>query len=164
MRLRTRRSPTPLGMRMSSGAHQIGPEAGVNAPLTVEVSTADDRAAVVSAAGEVDATTVELLRPEIMRLADDGRIQVVLDLSDVTFLDSSGLGALVSGHRRLQLLGGRLGLVCRNDLVLRVFRLTGLDKVMLIVPTLEQALDEADQSAAGASASASERRAPGTTE
>lgn len=143
----------------------VSPEDEVSAPLAVEVSTADDRAAVVSTRGEIDATSVEQLRPELTALADAGHSQVVLDLTGVTFLDSSGLGALVSSHRRLQLLGGRLRLVCRNDLVLRVFRLTGLDNVMSIVPTLEQALEEAAaQSAAGPSASASDRSAPWTTE
>lgn len=108
-------------------------------PLQVGVSTEDDRAAVVSAAGEVDAGSVELLRKELNELADADRVNVILDLSGVTFLDSSGLGALVASHRRLRSLGGVLGLVCRNDIVLRVFRLTGLDRVMPIFPTLEDA-------------------------
>lgn len=128
----------PDPARGVGSAASVGTSSSV--PLIVEVHTDQGGASVVEVVGEVDATSVEQLRPELNRLADAGRIRVILDLSGVTFLDSSGLGALVSCHRRLQLLGGRLRLVCRNDLVLRVFRLTGLDKVMPISATLEEAL------------------------
>lgn len=115
------------------------PDDGAQAALTVGVHTEDDRAAVVSATGEVDAASVELLRKELTDLADADQVNVILDLSGVTFLDSSGLGALVSSYRRLQTRGGMLALVCRNDMVLRVFRLTGLNRVLPIFATLEEA-------------------------
>jgi anti-sigma B factor antagonist len=110
------------------------------AEITMDVHTDDGRAAVLSVAGEVDTASVNALRQELAGIADAGHVHVILDLNGVRFLDSSGLGALVATHRRLRTLGGALAVACSNDLVLRVFRLTGLDTVLSIFATPEEAL------------------------
>ncbi len=63
-----------------------------------------------------------------------------MDLSAATFIDSSSLGVLISAHRRLGLRGGRLIVACDVPAVLNTFRITGLDTVLEIAPSREQAL------------------------
>jgi anti-sigma B factor antagonist len=108
--------------------------------LSFDVSFTD-RACVIRATGDIDITTAERLRARLLELADDGHVNQVLAFEGDVFLDSVGLGALVSIRRRLQVLDGALVLACSNDLVLRLLRLTSLDKVVAIHPTVEQALD-----------------------
>jgi len=109
--------------------------------LSVEVSTAG-KVSVVALAGEVDAASVGAMRDCVEDLAAGGRVHQVLDLSGVEFLDSSGLGALVALRRRLEEDGGALVLACDNEIVLRLLRLTSLDTVLTVYPTLAEALGD----------------------
>ena len=80
---------------------------------------------LVTLSGELDIYTVPSFRQELDRY-DPGEMQLVVDLSDVTLLDSSGLGALVSLLNRARGGGRRLGLVCPHRHLRRVFEITGL--------------------------------------
>jgi anti-sigma B factor antagonist len=111
-----------------------------NEALSFDVSFADN-ACVIRVSGDIDITTAERLRARLLQLADEGHVNQVLSLEGDVFLDSAGLGAVVSIRRRLQVLGGALVLACSNDLVLRLLRLTSLDKVVAIHPTAREALD-----------------------
>jgi anti-sigma B factor antagonist len=83
---------------------------------------------VVTLRGEIDAYTAPSLRLDLRRLVDDeGATLVVVDLSAVTFLDSSALGALVGTLRRLRERGGRLRIVSPHSPAARIFEVTGLD-------------------------------------
>ena len=108
--------------------------------LSFDVSF-EDNACVIRVTGDIDITTAERLRSRLLELADAGHVNQVLSLEGDVFLDSAGLGAVVSIRRRLQVLGGALVLACSNELVLRLLRLTSLDKVVAIHPTAEEALD-----------------------
>jgi anti-sigma B factor antagonist len=108
--------------------------------LSFDVSIGE-RACVISATGDIDITTAERLRTRLLELADEGHVNQVLAFEGDVFLDSVGLGALVSIRRRLQVLGGALVLACSNEVVLRLLRLTSLDKVVAVHPTVEEALD-----------------------
>ena len=108
--------------------------------LSVDVSF-EERACVVRVTGDMDITTAEQLRTRLLQLADEGHVNQVLSLEGDVFIDSAGLGAVVSIRRRLQVLGGALVLACSNELVLRLLRLTSLDKVVAIHPTAQEALD-----------------------
>jgi len=108
--------------------------------LSFEVSF-EENACVIRVTGDIDITTAERLRSRLLELADAGHVNQVLSLEGDVFLDSAGLGAVVSIRRRLQVLGGALVLACSNELVLRLLRLTSLDKVVAIHPTAEEALD-----------------------
>lgn len=96
-------------------------------------------ATVVSVSGEVDVHTCSELQAYLIDLVDAGAGHVVADLSEVTFLDSSGLGALVGVNKRLAQSQGRLAVVCADPQVLRVFSLTRLDEVLTIQPTVADA-------------------------
>jgi anti-sigma B factor antagonist len=96
--------------------------------------------AVLQVAGEVDAYTAPMLREQIRELAAKGAVHLIVDLSRVDFLDSTGLGTLVGGLKRLREAGGTLTLVITAPRILRLFQITGLTKVLVIHPTVAEAL------------------------
>ncbi len=96
--------------------------------------------AVVHLGGEIDVYTAPLVREKIDEEIHAGRNDLVVDLSDVTFVDSTGLGVLVGRLKLARTRGGSLSLVGTDDRVLKVFSITGLDKVFEIHPDLETAL------------------------
>jgi anti-sigma B factor antagonist len=121
--------------------------------MTERVTVDDDAGTVVvSPAGELDAFTSPELRSELHRLLEDvATKRLVVDLTAVTFLDSSALGVLVGALRRLRERGGELHVVQPRPTVKRIFELTALDSVF----TLHGGRDEALAAArAGASTGA----------
>ncbi|MEV8513714.1 STAS domain-containing protein [Dactylosporangium sp. NPDC051484] len=95
-------------------------------------STVDGPLAVVTASGELDVATAPELRAYLHKLIDDGASTLVIDLSDVGFLDSTTLGVLISAHKRLAESGGVVELVIPHARLLRIFQITGLDRVFTI--------------------------------
>ncbi len=93
--------------------------------------------AVVS--GDVDFGTAPRLRDAVVRLATDGARLAVLDLREVEFLDSTGLGVLVACLKRFRTLGGDLHLVITTDRVRKVFEITGLLSVFGIYDSVAAA-------------------------
>ncbi|GAB3587843.1 anti-sigma factor antagonist [Calidifontibacter terrae] len=114
--------------------------------LSVTKTPSGDRL-VVHVAGEIDLSTAPKLRAELTRSIEEGHRQIVLDIIDVPFLDSTGLGVLVGRLKALRLEDGDMVLVTDQDRTLRNFHITGLDKVFRIFPTVEEAL-RADSSPA----------------
>ena len=82
--------------------------------------------------GEVDLYTAPALRDRIASLIDGGVRRLVVNLEEVGFLDSSGLGVLIGALRRLKEHDGVLRLVCNEGSTLKVLTVTGLDKVFQI--------------------------------
>jgi anti-sigma B factor antagonist len=80
----------------------------------------------------MDLSTATKLRDRIAELVEQGVLDLSVNLEEVGFLDSSGLSALVSGLKRMQEAGGTLSLVCSNEQILKVFTVTGLDRVFTI--------------------------------
>ena len=105
-----------------------------------EVWIAPDGVAVVTLAGELDQFTVPALRDQLTGLLRAGRVDVVVDLSAVTFIDSTGLGVLVGASKRAEDDGGALRLVVRQDWLMRVLRTSSLTEVFAIHGTLDEAL------------------------
>lgn len=99
-----------------------------------------DGIAVVALTGEVDLYTAPDLKQELVRLVDGGARQVVVDLTDTSFIDSTTLGVLISGVKRLRPDGGRLELVVTDRNIAKVFEITGLDRVFSIHPDRRAAL------------------------
>lgn len=117
-----------------------GPEQGTEGQMTVTVRSSES-SAVVAVSGDVGAGTAPTLRARIESLVErETPRQVVLDLSDVDFVDSSGLGTIVRAHKHLRKAGGTLSLVVTSDTVLRVFQMSGLDRVLVVHPSLDDAL------------------------
>jgi anti-sigma B factor antagonist len=95
---------------------------------------------VISPQGEIDFATGPQLKTAITELLMAGEVDLVVDLLAVDFIESTGLGALIGGRRRAHTLKGSLRLVCTQDQMLKIFRITGLDKVFSIHDTVEDAI------------------------
>jgi anti-sigma B factor antagonist len=93
--------------------------------LHIKAITAGD-CAVLQMAGEMDVYTSPKLRKQVADLADDGVIHVIADLRGIDFLDSTGLGALVGGLKRLRIHQGSLMIVTNGGRILKLFQITGL--------------------------------------
>lgn len=98
---------------------------------------------ILSVSGEVDIATSSALREALVGAIDKGSSVVIVDLLHVGFLDSSGLGVLVSGLKRAKERGGDLLLVSSSEDVLKVLRITGLTKVFSIHGTVSEAASKA---------------------
>lgn len=94
---------------------------------------------VLEVRGEVDVYTAPGLRERLVELFDKGSRNVVVNLDRVEFLDSTGLGVLVGALRRLRAVQGTFGLVCSHERLLKVFRITALDRVFVVHDTVESA-------------------------
>jgi anti-sigma B factor antagonist len=79
--------------------------------------------------GEIDVYTAPKLKEQLVELIEGGCSNVIVNLEAVTFIDSSGLGVLVSALRRARERDGAVRVVCTRDNILKIFRITGLDKV-----------------------------------
>lgn len=99
-----------------------------------------DGAPVVAVHGEVDVYSAPALKEQLTQLLQSGAHSVVVDLSGVAFLDSTGLGALVEARAATIDAGGSLALVCSHERILKLFTITGLDGVFAIRPTVKAAL------------------------
>jgi anti-sigma B factor antagonist len=95
---------------------------------------------VLEVGGEVDVYTAPRLRERLVELVDAGARSVVVDLGRVDFLDSTGLGVLVGGLKRLRSHDGDLLLVCTQSRILKVFEITGLTKVFSIHDSVDAAV------------------------
>jgi anti-sigma B factor antagonist len=111
-------------------------------PVSVHTQI-DDGSPVVVATGEIDMATAPMLGRELTSAIESGDGPVVLDLSDVTFFDSSGLRVAIVAHRDLGEQGRRLAVVCDPEgHVRRTFALAGLADVLDLHPNREAALAE----------------------
>jgi anti-sigma B factor antagonist len=94
---------------------------------------------VLEIRGEIDVYTAPTLRESLVQLATAGESRLIVDLTRVDFLDSTGLGVLVGANRRLTAAGGTMTLVCPHEKLLKIFRITGLDSVFQIHGSVEAA-------------------------
>ena len=114
-------------------------------PARASTAQIGEDAFVVSASGEVDIASVETLERELDGLARRGALRVIVDLTGVTFIDSAGLGVLVREAKRLDEHGGTCVLVADDPRILRIFEITGLDRMFGI----ERSLAEGDDRLVG---------------
>src|ERR1044072_113250 len=90
--------------------------------------------------GEGDVYARPRLRERLVELVSQGKHEIVVDLEGVDFLDSTGLGVLVGGLKRLRSHDGDLTLVCTQHRILKVFEITGLTKVFSIHDSVDAAV------------------------
>jgi len=98
---------------------------------------------ILSPQGEIDFATGPQLKGAITERLIAGDVNLVIDLQEVDFIESTGLGALIGGRRRAHALGGSLRLVCAEQQLLKIFRITGLDKVFAIYDSVDRATMQA---------------------
>ncbi|MDQ2638678.1 MAG: STAS domain-containing protein [Actinomycetota bacterium] len=107
-------------------------------PMTVSTS-AIEPFELIEVGGEVDVYTAPKLREAIAASIDAGRTRLIIDVQQVAFLDSTGLGVLVGALKRVRSEGGSLDIVCTQERIAKIFEITGLDKVF----GLHQSVDAA---------------------
>ena len=103
--------------------------------------TERDAWTIVVVSGEIDMATAPRLRERLIDLIGEGQHRIVVDMSWVEFIDSTGLGVLIGALKRIRSHEGDLRLVIEDRRVLKVFEITGLDQVFVIHPSVEASLD-----------------------
>jgi len=113
--------------------------------LSIEITTEHRGSAVIyRLRGSLDLATSPSVRAALLEAADDANHEIVVDLTQLEFLDSTGLGALIGAHRRALERGGKLSLIVHDGPIARLLNITGLLRVFPVYHALEDAL--ADQS------------------
>ena len=129
---------------MTAGADSTGrrDERAVGVHFASRRGVLDDGVGLIRLEGEVDLATAPAFKADVESLLADGFVNVVVDLTQVTFIDSTALGVLIGSVRRLREKDGRLVLIANGFAVTRPLTLTGLDRVFTIVETREQAAEQ----------------------
>lgn len=109
----------------------------------IQDEAVDSDTHVIELGGEVDLYTAPEFKERLVQLIEEGKKQLVVDLSKATFIDSTTLGVLVGGVKRLRPSGGALTLVCTDQNISKIFEITGLDRVFPIYKTRDEALSAA---------------------
>ena len=112
--------------------------------MKIEIERPQENKIVVTPQGRVDVQTAPMLKEQLRELASADNLTIIVDLDQVDFIDSSGLSALVSGLKTLRERGGTLHISQPQPQARTALRLTLLDRVFSIFPTLDQALDEGE--------------------
>ncbi|HET6965375.1 MAG TPA: STAS domain-containing protein [Acidimicrobiales bacterium] len=108
-------------------------------PLEVRVDATAQGSTVLHPVGEIESATVPVFRQAVAEIGPDQR--VIIDMAGVPFVDSCGIGALIGAVRRVRELGGTIAMAAVTNPVGRVLNLTGLDRIVEIAETVEQASD-----------------------
>lgn len=109
--------------------------------LSIETRSEGERT-IIEVGGEIDVYTAPRLRDKITELVSEGSYDLVIDMEKVDFLDSTGLGVLVGGLKKVRAHDGSMRLICNQERLLKIFRITGLAKVFAIHSSQAEALAE----------------------
>lgn len=102
----------------------------------------DSNIPLIELEGEVDVYTAPQLKQQLLSLLEAGNSQMVVDLTKVEYLDSTALGILIGGLKRVRERDGNLSLICHSPRIRRVFEITGLDKIFDIYGSESEAKTE----------------------
>ena len=114
--------------------------------FSIHTEQVGDNRHVIALTGEVDLYTAPELKSQMLELIANGATEVVVDFTDTTFIDSTTLGVLVGGVKRLRTNDGQLSLVCSDRNITKIFEITGLDRVFTIYPTRDEAVSNLNAS------------------
>src|ERR671923_381489 len=107
----------------------------------IKTERAGDGTYVIALSGEVDLYTAPEFKQQLLEVIGQGVKEVVVDFTETTFIDSTTLGVLVGGVKRLRPNGGQLRLVCSDRNITKIFEITGLNKVFPIHATRVEAVE-----------------------
>lgn len=99
----------------------------------------EDRIGIVEVHGEIDTYTSPKIREEINDLIEKGCNNLIVDLTDVRYMDSTGLGVLIGALKRVKEKGGCINIATTDFLILRAFKVTGLKRIFGIFDSVEKA-------------------------
>jgi anti-sigma B factor antagonist len=95
---------------------------------------------VIELTGEIDLSTSPVFKQRIYEIIESGKRDVIVDMNGLDFMDSTGLGVLVAALKKTRMEGGSIRLICNRNNILKVFTITGLDKVFAIYDNLSELL------------------------
>lgn len=102
-----------------------------------------DEVGVVTLEGEIDIYSSPQFKEVLLKGIEEGANHVIIDLTDVTFIDSTALGVLVSGAKRVRPRNGSLDIICVDENIIRILEITGLDRIFGIYQSRAEALKAA---------------------
>jgi anti-sigma B factor antagonist len=108
--------------------------------LDITTEEAGAGVAVVALAGEIDHYTCPEFKQELLRVIADGATLIVVDLTKTTFIDSTALGVIIRGVERLKQRDGRLVVVCADPNIVKIFEVTGLNRIFSVYGSRDEAL------------------------
>ncbi len=108
--------------------------------ITFETRTVDGGATVIGPTGRLDMLAARELKDRVNDALAGGGKPIVVDLGEVSFIDSTGLGALVSGLRAARQVGSDLRIARATKQVLTVLQITRIDRIIRPYPTIEEAI------------------------
>jgi anti-sigma B factor antagonist len=135
LRLLDASSRNPVRLMHRRAAHQMPAE------FAIAQHPIDSERLVVAVRGDLDLFTAPELKKVFAQAIGAGRIRIIVDLAETTFLDSSALGVLVVTSKRLRSCHGALAIVNLNENLTTIFKMTGLDQTFTILPTRESAIE-----------------------
>lgn len=109
--------------------------------FTIAQHPIDSERHLVAVRGDLDLFTAPELKKVFAEAIGAGRIHIIVDLAETTFLDSSALGVLVVAFKRLRSCHGALAIVNLNENLSTIFKMTGLDQTLTILPTRDAAIE-----------------------
>ncbi len=109
--------------------------------INMQVRSVNGSIAVVSLDGEIDVYTSPKVKDFIGKLIDKGTYTFAIDLQNVRYIDSTGLGVLIGGLKRVREHGGAVTLVSTNPQTRKIFDITGLIKVFDIYDSVDDAVN-----------------------
>ncbi|MHB9035946.1 MAG: STAS domain-containing protein [Armatimonadota bacterium] len=95
----------------------------------MDVRTLEKELPIIELEGEVDVYTAPQLKQQIINILESGAKELIIDLTKVDYLDSTALGVLIGGLKRMREVDGNMVLICPSPRIRRVFEITGLDKI-----------------------------------
>jgi len=109
----------------------------------VDYEAPSDDIGVVVLEGEIDIYSAPEFKEVLVNSIEGGAHRIIVDLTEVTFIDSTALGVLVSGEKRVRPRNGNLDIVCSDENIIRIFEITGLDRIFGIYASRDEAVKAA---------------------
>ncbi|MCD6359889.1 MAG: STAS domain-containing protein [Armatimonadetes bacterium] len=107
--------------------------------MRIQVRDEDAEHAICSLSGELDAYTAPDLREALDKLLDEGYSTVVVDMNELQYLDSTGLGILVGTAKKCRQAGGDLAVVCTRPNLLKIFNISGTQEILNVTESVDAA-------------------------
>jgi anti-sigma B factor antagonist len=115
-------------------------ESSLKANLVTENEVLSANTGMVRLSGELDIHSAPHFKEEVLSLIEQGYTNVILDLDELNFMDSRGLGTFIGISRNVKDRGGSLKIICSNQTILKIFHRTGLYEIFSLYETKEAAL------------------------
>ncbi len=128
-------------MNVNGSTSGIEPAPEHQDDLSIHVHVAGDMQ-IFELTGSLDIATSPTVRAALTSASERGDHRLIVDLTRIEFLDSTGLGALIGAQRRAKEFGGDVRLIAKEGQILRLLRITGLLRVFSVYPTLEDAVTD----------------------